>query len=69
MGLTTLTLSLLNIQGARVIKHKYLKVDTNKDGIITDLEINNAITVLEKAKKQKDKERNQTLMNYYQNLT
>ena len=50
-------------------KQQYLKVDTNKDGIITDIEINKAIEVLEKAKKQKEKERNQTLMNYYQNLT
>jgi hypothetical protein len=50
-------------------KEQYIKVDTNKDGIITDVEINNAIGLLEKAKRQKDKERNQTLMNYYQSLT
>ena len=50
-------------------KEQYIKVDTNKDGVITDVEINNAITLLEKAKRQKDKERNQTLMNYYQSLT
>jgi hypothetical protein len=50
-------------------KHKYLRVDKNKDGIITDVEINQAIQLLEKAKKQKDQERNQTLMNYYQSAT
>jgi len=50
-------------------KEQYIKVDTNKDGVITDVEINNAIGLLEKAKRQKDKERNQTLMNYYQSLT
>lgn len=50
-------------------KNKYLKVDKNKDGIITDVEINQAIQLLEKAKKQKDRERNQTLMNYYQSAT
>lgn len=46
-------------------KQKYLKLDTNKDGIVTDIEINNAIELLERAKKQKQNERNQTLMNYY----
>ena len=51
------------------ITGRKIKVDTNKDGIITDVEINNAIGLLEKAKRQKDKERNQTLMNYYQSLT
>jgi len=50
-------------------KQQYLKLDTNNDGIINDVEINKAISLLEKAKKQKEKERNQTLMNYYQNLT
>ena len=50
-------------------KQKYLKVDTNKDGIITDIEINNAIELLERAKKQKQTERNQTLMNYYHSAT
>ena len=34
-------------------KQKYLKVDTNKDGIISDVEINSAIELLERAKKQK----------------
>lgn len=50
-------------------KQKYLKVDTNKDGIITDVEINSAIELLERAKKQKQTERNQTLMNYYHSAT
>lgn len=50
-------------------KQKYLKLDTNKDGIITDIEINNAIELLERAKKQKQTERNQTLMNYYHSAT
>lgn len=50
-------------------KQKYLKVDTNKDGIITDVEINSAIELLERAKKQKQTDRNQTLMNYYHSAT
>ena len=50
-------------------KQKYLKVDTNKDGIISDVEINSAIELLERAKKQKKTERNQTLMNYYHSAT
>ncbi len=48
-------------------KHKYLKLDKNRDGIISDAEINKAIETLEKAKKQKEKLRNLTLLNYYQN--
>ena len=39
-------------------KYKYIKVDTNNDGTISDVEINQAIETLEKAKRQKDKERN-----------
>ena len=35
-------------------KYKHLNVDKNKDGIISDSEINQAIATLEKAKKQKD---------------
>jgi hypothetical protein len=46
-------------------KYRYLKVDKNKDGIISDSEINNAIKILEKAKKQKVDDRNRTLLNYY----
>ena len=49
-------------------KNQYLKVDTNNDGLINDVEINQAIQLLEKAKKQKDVERNQTLMNYYHSV-
>ena len=46
-------------------KTQYLNIDKNRDGVINDVEINQAIQLLEKAKKQKDVERNQTLMNYY----
>jgi len=54
-----------------VIPKKYatLSIDTNKDGIISDSEINAAIETLEKAKKQKEKDRHLTLLNFYnQNL-
>ena len=47
-------------------KYKRMKIDTNKDGIISDVEINKAIETLEKAKKQKENERNMNLLNYYQ---
>ena len=50
-------------------KYKYLKVDINHDGKISDSEINKAIETLEKARKQKEKERNSELLNYYQSLT
>jgi hypothetical protein len=50
-------------------KYKYLNVDKNNDGTISDSEINRAIATLEKAKKQKEKERNSTLLNYYHSLT
>ena len=50
-------------------KYKYLKVDKNQDGVISDIEINKAIDTLEKAKKQKEKQRNMNLLNYYHNLT
>ena len=49
-------------------KNQYLKVDMNNDGLINDVEINQAIQLLEKAKKQKDVERNQSLMNYYHSV-
>lgn len=54
-----------------ILPNKYtnLKVDTNKDGIISDSEINKAIETLEKAKKQKERERNLSLLNHYQSLT
>lgn len=50
-------------------KYKYLHVDTNKDGKISDTEINKAIETLENARKQKEKERNSELLNYYHSLT
>ena len=50
-------------------KYKYLKVDTNQDEKISDSEINKAIETLEKARKQKEKERNSELLNYYHSLT
>lgn len=40
-------------------------IDKNKDGIISDVEISKAIQLLEKAKKQKQDTRNQSLLNYY----
>jgi len=54
-----------------VLPDKYLRinVDTNKDGIISDSEINRAIETLEKAKKQKEKDRNLNLLNQYHSLT
>jgi hypothetical protein len=48
-------------------KYKYIKVDTNDDGSISDIEINQAIETLEKAKRQKDKERNINLVNSFNN--
>jgi hypothetical protein len=50
-------------------KYKHLNVDKNKDGIISDSEINQAIATLEKAKKQKEKDRNFQLLNYYHSLS
>jgi len=53
-----------------VLSKKYsMNIDKNKDGVISDSEINQAMNVLEKAKKQKEKERNMNLLNYYQSLT
>lgn len=54
-----------------VLPNKYttLRIDTNKDGVISDSEINKAIETLEKAKKQKEKDRNLSLLNQYQSLT
>jgi len=46
-------------------KYKYIKVDTNDDGSISDIEINQE--TLEKAKRQKDKERNINLVNSFNN--
>ena len=39
-------------------KYRYLDLDKNKDGRISDGEINKAIETLEKARRQKEKERN-----------
>jgi uncharacterized membrane protein len=50
-------------------KYKYLKVDSNQDGKISDTEINKAIETLEKARKQKENERNSQLLNYYHSLS
>lgn len=50
-------------------KKYYLKIDQNKDGVISDMEINKAIELLEKAKKQKEVDRNLNLLNYYHSLT
>lgn len=54
-----------------VLPNKYanLNIDTNKDGVISDAEINAAIELLEKAKKQKEKNRHLGLLNNYHMLT
>ena len=55
-----------------VIPTKFRKlhkvVDSNNDGVITDTEINKALTTLEKAKKQRDEHRNMSLLNYFHAL-
>ena len=45
--------------------YKRLKLDKNSDGIISDDEINQAMLTLEKAKGQKENQRNMDLVNYY----
>jgi hypothetical protein len=45
--------------------YKRLKLDINSDGIISDEEINQAMLTLEKAKGQKENQRNMDLVNYY----
>ena len=40
-------------------------IDKNNDGIVTDTEVNNAISILEKAKKQREEHRNMNLLNYF----
>jgi hypothetical protein len=50
-------------------KYAHLNIDTNKDGVISDAEINAAIELLEKAKKQKEKNRHLGLLNNYHMLT
>lgn len=49
-------------------KYNYLNVDENKDGVISDSEINKAIETLEKAKRQREEARNMNLLNYFHNL-
>jgi hypothetical protein len=49
-------------------KYKRLNLDTNKDGVISDIEINKAIETLERAKKQKESERHIDLLNHYQSV-
>ena len=46
-------------------KYKTINVDANSDGVISDSEINKAIETLEKAKKQKEKNRNLNLLDFY----
>lgn len=46
-------------------KYKTINVDANSDGLISDSEINKAIETLEKAKKQKEKNRNLNLLDFY----
>jgi hypothetical protein len=48
-------------------KYKYIKVDKDNDGHISDIEINKAIETLEKAKRQKDVDRNISLVNSFNN--
>jgi len=50
-------------------KYQYLNIDKNKDGKISDVEINRAMKTLEKAKKQREEDRNMNLLNYFHNLT
>jgi hypothetical protein len=46
-------------------KYKTINVDSNGDGVISDSEINKAIETLEKAKRQKEKDRHLNLLNFY----
>ena len=46
-------------------KYKTINVDSNSDGVISDSEINKAIETLEKAKRQKEKDRHLNLLNFY----
>ena len=46
-------------------KYQYLNIDKNKDGNISDIEINKAMETLEKAKKQREEDRNMNLLNYF----
>jgi len=46
-------------------KYNYIHLDENKDGVISDSEINKAIETLEKAKRQREETRNMNLLNYF----
>ena len=50
-------------------KYKYIKLDKNDDGQISEVEINQAIQTLEKAKKQKQKEKDAQHLNYYHSIS
>jgi len=50
-------------------KYQYLNIDKNKDGNISDIEINNAMKTLERAKKQREEDRNMNLLNYFHEST
>ena len=56
----------MNTSPHLVTFNERIKVNGND---ISDSEINQAMNVLEKAKKQKEKQRNMNLLNYYQSLT
>jgi hypothetical protein len=43
----------------------HLLIDTNKDGVISDQEINDAVAILTKAKKQKSERQKDTVYNYF----
>lgn len=43
-------------------------LDSNKDGMVSDKEIADALEILEKAKKQKDYQKSINLVNYYHDL-
>jgi hypothetical protein len=50
-------------------KYQYLNIDKNNDGNISDIEINKAMQTLEKAKKQREEDRNMNLLNYFHEST
>jgi hypothetical protein len=50
-------------------KYQYLNIDKNRDGNISDIEINNAMKTLERAKKQREEDRNMNLLNYFHEST
>ena len=50
-------------------KYQYLNIDKNKDGKISDIEINRAMETLENAKKQREQDKNVNLLNYFHSLT